>query len=77
MDLTQIFIIISLTVVSVSIAVCTYYIVGLIKELKTTVASANTIVSSVAKPVSSFSEFLMGFKNGFKLFNTFFDKDRK
>ena len=84
MDLTQIFIIISLVIVSVSIAVCTIYIIGLIKELKNAVVKATSILDdthqitgSIAKPVSSFSEFLMGFKNGFKLFNTFFDKDKK
>lgn len=84
MDLIQILIVISLLVVSVSVAVCTYYLITLIIELKKTIIKTTSILedthlitSSVAKPVSSFSEFLMGFKNGFKLFNTFFDKDRK
>jgi hypothetical protein len=84
MDLIQILIVISLLVVSVSVAVCTYYIITLIIELKKTIIKTTSILddthlitSSVAKPVSSFSDFLMGFKNGFKLFNTFFDKDRK
>lgn len=82
MDITQIFIVISLSVVSISIVVGTFYIVGLIQELRLAVHKATNILddthqitSSVAKPVSSFSEFLMGFKNGFKLFNSFFNKE--
>lgn len=84
MDLIQVLIVLSLSIVSISVAVCTYYIITLIIELKKTVIKTTSILddthlitSSVAKPVSSFSDFLMGFKNGFKLFNTFFDKDRK
>lgn len=84
MDLTQIFIVFSLTAIAVAIVVCTIYLISLIKELKNAVASATEILndthkitSSVAKPVSSFSDFLMGFKNGFQLFNSFFDKDKK
>lgn len=84
MDLIQVFIVISLLVVSVSVAFCTFYLITLIKDLSLAVRQASSILedaqsitSSVAKPISSFSEFLMGFKNGFKLFNTFFDKDRK
>ena len=84
MDLIQVLIVLSLSIVSISVAVCTYYIITLIIELKKTIVKTTSILddthlitSSVAKPVSSFSDFLMGFKNGFKLFNTFFDKDRK
>ncbi len=84
MDLTQFFIVLSLLVVSTSIGVCTYYLVSLIKELRTAVVKSTAILDdtqkitgSIARPVSSFSEFLMGFKNGFQLFNSFFEKDKK
>jgi hypothetical protein len=33
------------------------------------------MVDSIAKPVSSISEFLVGFKNGLQVFNSFFKKD--
>lgn len=84
MDLTQVFISISLIIIALAIGFCTFYLISLIKELKNAVIKATSILDdahqitgSIAKPVSSFSEFLMGFKNGFKLFNTFFDQDKK
>jgi len=84
MDLTQFFIVLSLVIISLSIGVCTFYLVSLIKDLKTAVVKSTAILDdtqkitgSIAKPVSSFSDFLMGFKNGFQLFNSFFDKDKK
>jgi len=84
MDLTQVLIAFCLFAVTTVIVVCTVYLISLIKELKNTVAKtgailadAQKITSSVAKPVSSFSDFLMGFKNGFQLFNTFFNKKKK
>jgi soluble cytochrome b562 len=84
MDLTQVLIAFCLFAVTTVIVVCTVYLISLIKELKNTVAKtgailadAQKITSSVAKPVSSFSDFLMGFKNGFQLFNSFFDKKKK
>lgn len=84
MDLTQIFIVISLLAISIAIVVTTIYLVSLIKELRTAVVKATSILddahsitNSVARPVSSFSDFLMGFKNGFHLFNSFFNKDDK
>jgi uncharacterized protein YoxC len=84
MDITQIFIVISLTVISVSIIVSTIYLVSLIKEIQKATSKVTEILddtheitSSVARPVSSFSDFLMGFKNGFQLFNSFFKKEDK
>lgn len=84
MDITQIFLVISLTVITLAIAVSTYYLIGLIKDLRQATGKVTQILddthlltSSVAKPVSSFSEFLMGFKNGFHLFNSFFDQKDK
>ena len=84
MDLTQVFISVSLIIIALAIAACTYYLISLIKEIKNAVSKATAILDdthqitgSIAKPVSSFSDFLMGFKNGFKLFNTFFDQKDK
>lgn len=84
MDPIQILIGISLLAIATAIVICTIYLISLIKELKTAVISATAILDdahkitdSVAKPVTSFSEFLMGFKNGFQLFNSFFDKKNK
>ncbi|MFZ2153558.1 MAG: hypothetical protein WAV41_05935 [Microgenomates group bacterium] len=84
MDITQIFIIISLTIISLAIAFSTYYLIGLIKELSTATSKitqilddTHKITQSVSRPVSSFSDFLMGFQNGFKIFNNFFDKKEK
>ena len=84
MDITQLFIVISLVTISLAIIVCTFYIISLIKDLqKATIKiteildDTHQITRSVARPVSSFSEFLMGFKNGFHLFNSFFNKEEK
>jgi len=84
MDITQVFIIISLSAISIAICLCTYYLITLIKELIKVTAEvtnilddAHEITGSIAKPVASFSEFVMGFKNGFQLFNNFFDKKEK
>jgi hypothetical protein len=84
MDLTQTLIAISLLAISIAVVVCTVYLVSLIKELKNAVVKATSILddthqitNSIARPVSSFSDFLMGFKNGFHLFNSFFNKDDK
>ena len=83
MDLTQVLIAFCLFAVTTVIVICTIYLISLIKELKNTVsrtgailADAQKITGSIAKPVSSFSDFLMGFKNGFHLFNSFFDKEK-
>ncbi len=82
MDLTQILIAVSLVAIAAAIVTCTVYLISLIKELKNAVISATSILddahqitASVAKPVTSFSDFLMGFKNGFHLFNSFFKKE--
>lgn len=77
MDINQIVIIFSLLSISTVVIIVGIYLIKLIKELRVTVNQANQIISSVSRPVSSFSEFLMGFKNGFTLFNSFFNKDKK
>jgi len=77
MDITQIVVIISLLAISTVIVVVGIYLIKLIKDLRITVGETNQIISSVSGPVSSISEFLMGFKNGFSLLNSFFKKDKK
>mgnify|MGYP000990052145 FL=1 len=77
MDINQIVIIISLLSISTVVVIVGIYLIKLIKELRVTVTETNKIISSVSQPVSSFSEFLMGFRNGFSLFNSFFNKDKK
>ncbi len=77
MDINQIVIIISLLSISTVVVIVGIYLIKLIKELRVTVTETNKIISSVSQPVSSFSEFLMGFRNGFSIFNSFFNKDKK
>lgn len=77
MDINQIVIIFSLLSISTVVIIVGIYLIKLIKELRVTVNQANQIISSVSRPVSSFSEFLMGFKNGFTIFNSFFGKKNK
>jgi len=84
MDITQIVIIVSLVCITGIIVVSGIWLVKVLKELKTTITKTNEILddthlitSSVAKPVSSVSEFVMGFKNGFSFFNNLFDKKNK
>lgn len=84
MEITQIIIIISLIAITTVIVVSGIWLVKLFKELNNTLKKTNDILddthlitSSVAKPVSSISEFVMGFKNGFSFFNKFFDKKDK
>lgn len=83
MDLTQIVIIVCLLAVSTVLVICGIYLVQIFKELKITIAKTGMILDdthqitkSVAGPVSSVSEFFMGFKNGFNLFNSFFKKEK-
>ncbi len=77
MDINQIVIIISLLSISTVVVIVGIYLIKLIKDLRVTVGETNKIISSVSQPLSSFSEFLMGFRNGFSLFNSFFNKDKK
>ena len=81
MDVTQIVIISSLILITGTIIASGAWLIKIFKELKTTLIKTNkilddtqSITSSVAKPISSMSEFVMGFKNGFSFFNNLFDK---
>lgn len=78
MDITSIIIAISLSIITVAIVTCFVFLIKfiqdlrkLLKQVSPIVDDANLISSSIARPVSSASDFLMGFKNGFKLFNAF------
>lgn len=84
MEITQIIIITSLIAITTIIIISGIWLIRLFKELNTTIKKTNNILddthlitSSVAKPVSSISEFIMGFRNGFSFFNKFFDKKDK
>ena len=84
MDITQIVIVISLVLITGIVVACGIWLILIFKELRVTVHKTNqilddtqTITSSVAKPISSISEFVMGFKNGFSFFNNLFDKKGK
>ncbi len=84
MDITQIVIISSLILITGTIIASGVWLIKIFKELKTTLVKTNkilddtqSITSSVAKPISSISEFVMGFKNGFSFFNNLFDKKDK
>lgn len=83
MDITQIVIIISLVAITIIIVISGIYFIRLLKDLTVTLKKTNLILDdthiitdSVAKPVSSLSELLMGIKNGFSFFNNL-TKDKK
>jgi len=78
MDITSVIISISLSIITIAIIICFVFLIKfiqdlrkLLKQITPIVDDANLISSSIARPVSSASDFLMGFKNGFKLFNSF------
>ena len=84
MDITQLILIISLSVLTLILAIAGFWLIKILQETKTTLVKVNsilddtkTITSSVAAPVSSLSEFVMGFKSGLNVFNKFFNKDKK
>ena len=76
MDITQIVIIVSLIAITTIIVIGGIYFVHFLKDLSTTLKKTNLILDdthlitdSVAKPISSFSEIIMGFKNGLSFFS--------
>ncbi|MDP4010227.1 MAG: hypothetical protein Q8P53_04580 [Candidatus Shapirobacteria bacterium] len=84
MDLTQIIIIISVVCITAVIVGCGIWLILILKELRTTLTKTNGILddtklitSSVAQPVSSISEFVVGFKNGMNFFNSLLTKKNK
>ena len=83
MDITQIVIIISLLVITTIIVLVGIYFIKLLKDINITLKKTNLILDdthlitdSVAKPISSFSDFLMGLKNGVSFFNNL-TRDKK
>lgn len=84
MDITQIVISISLLAISIVFVVSGIYFINLLKDIRVTVNKTNiilddthSITNSISKPLSSVSEFVMGFKNGLTMFNNFFKKEDK
>ena len=83
MDTSQIIISVCLLLVSITLVVVGIYFISLLIEAKTSLKKINLILETtqvitdaVATPVSSFSEFIMGFKNGFTVFNKFFKNNK-
>jgi len=84
MDITQIVIVVSLVLITGIVVAAGIWLILIFKELKITLCKTNKILddaenitSSIAKPVSSISEFIMGFKNGFGFFNKLLDKKKQ
>jgi len=84
MDITQIIISISLLAITTIIVISGIYFINLLKDIRITVNKTNiilddthSITNSISKPLTSVSEFVMGFKNGLTMFNNFFKKDDK
>lgn len=84
MEITQIIISISLLAVSTVFVISGIYFINLLKDIRITVKKTNSILddtqsitTSISKPLSSVSEFVMGFKNGMTMFNGFFKKEDK
>jgi hypothetical protein len=83
MDPTQVIITVSVFLITITIIFCAIFFIKLLQDLRQLLAKfqpiisdAGLISSSIAKPVSSISEFIMGFKNGFSIFNNLFPKDK-
>jgi len=83
MDIIQIVIIVSLLAITTIIVICGIYFIRLLKDLNVTLKKTNLILDdahlitdSVAKPVSSLSDFLMGLKNGVSFFSNL-TRDKK
>lgn len=84
MDTTQIIIIISLIAITIIIVVVGIYFIRFLKDLSSSLKKANLILDdthlitdSIAKPISSFSEILMGFKNGVSFFSNLTKNKKK
>jgi uncharacterized membrane protein YqhA len=80
-DAVQLIVILSLISITIVIVVSSIHLINLFRQIKKllvdiepVVSDAKIISSSVAKPVSSISEFMMGFKDGLKIFNSIFPK---
>lgn len=81
MELTQIITSVSLLAITTIVIISGIYFIQLLKELKNTITTTNSILddaksitTSVSRPISSISEFIMGFKNSFSFMNKLFNK---
>lgn len=72
MDIIQLVTAISLLLITTVVVVVGIWLVKVLQETKKILEDTHSITSSVARPVNSFSEFVMGFKNGFTILNKFF-----
>lgn len=79
MDITQLILAVSIFIITITVFAIGVWIVIVLNELRTTIDKANqilddthSITQSIAHPVASFSDFLMGFQNGLALFNKVF-----
>jgi hypothetical protein len=84
MDTTQIIIIVSLLAITTIIVIGGIYFIRLLKDLAITLKKTNLILDdahlitdSVANPVSSISEIIMGFKNSFSFFSNLTKNKKK
>lgn len=84
MDIVQIVILISLSLVTLIIVGCGIWLMLILKEVRTTLIKTNLILddtklvtSTIAQPFNSISEFIEGFKNGVSLFNSLFKKKKE
>jgi hypothetical protein len=82
MDYLQTVISISILAITAMLVVTGVWFTLLLKDLRSVIKKttsilddANSITASIARPVSSFSDFVMGFRNGVTVFNKFFDKE--
>lgn len=84
METTQLVIIVSIISISAVFVCCGIWFILVLKELKTTIQKASNVIddahsmtASIAEPLCSLSEFLMGFKNSLHIFNSLFGKKQK
>ena len=82
--LNQILLVTVVTVLTVLLAISGIHVINILRELRESVKKVNKILddsqlitSSVAKPISSISGFITGFKGGMDFINLFLGKKNK
>lgn len=83
MDATQLILAVSVFIITITVFAIGVWIIIVLNELRTTIQKANqilddthSITQAVSHPVESFSDFLMGFKNGLSIVNKFLNKEK-
>ncbi len=71
MEIAQIIIAICLVFITITIMVIAFFLIMLIKQLQNLVSKTEGVVDNISRPVNSFVDFLMGFRNGFSFFKKF------